>query len=450
MTINNPVNPVSGATVPWSQVRDTVSPNIADIIDANFNTVANSINIQRTSDISISGIGTYVTFNGASKAGTTWSETKWLPCGVDSVRIALFNDALAADFATYNANGGVKVTVQATESASLINPTLSAVLQAMIPVTFGGATSPVYSANPAADQTAATFAPVMIWSDWIPVNNTGVNSPSYLIVRVYYPTGVTGNCGYFASVQLGGRVAKIQALGANAFIGAGATDHTTDTAWSGSPGTSALPTVAQFATRRKVTSIVQYGDSTRQGYYSDGIVESVERYGIAKTLAGTPISVTNRSITSATSPQYFAHFMADVAKGETWDVIVWQHCTVNDVASAANSQIQINQTHEVLRQAKKMGAKVLIDGPYPFVAGTPTGAQTTAYLNARTFCLAMDAPVGYIKSVTYDGLCITVPSAQWLASYNYTGDGLHPNELAMNNYILPQKTAALDALLTAL
>ncbi len=390
-----------------------------------------------TSDISISGLGTLTSFSGSTKGGITWQQTMWLPTGIDSVRIALLSDI--ADVSTYT---GVKASVQCTDGNNLDNPSIGGVLQTFTQVTFGGAPNPIFVAG-------STVLPVPIWSDWMPVTNAGSN-PCYLIVRVWYPGTVAAGGGFARNDQQGGRQVELQALGANGvlrFLGA---DATNNNAAAVASTALTMPVITHIASQINIPSIVQYGDSTRQGYYVNGLVEGVERYGILRTIAGKPTAVSNRGVNGQTCAQYYARFAQDVANGETWNVIIWQVASVNDGASTAITQQDLVYAHAVIRAAKAMGAHIILDGPYPFSAATPSANQNAAYLAVRTFCLQMAAQESYIHAIVYDGLSQNAPTAQWVAALNNAGDGAHPNELAMNSVIYPAKSAAINAVLTGL
>ena len=398
--------------------------------------------VKRTSSIAHSDIATLTTTTGGAVAGTLYAQTIMLPCGVDAVQVApLTNNTAAAGYP--GVLGYVQTSDASGSGSDLKNPYLAGAVQAMQQLTWGGANSPTFP-TPANANIA-----VGPWSDWIPVNNTGSNSPSYLITRFWYPAGLAAGGGYNAVNSQGGRSAEMTALGAGSFYGYALSNVGASNSASLTSGNAALPVLVRFAAQKRVISIAQYGDSTRQGWYGNGVVAAVERYGISKSLAGTPVAVTNRGWSGQTSSQYLARLIADVAAGDRFDVLIWQVASPNDGFSAAISQQQIANAHAAIRIAESIGAHIILDGPYPVTASAPTGNHTLVVKNAKAFCLAMSGVRPGISAITYDALHQAGAYGQWVSAYNNGGDGLHQNELATTSVILPNVTAALNSILNS-
>ena len=418
-------------------ISPAIAPNLADQYRGSA-PVANAS--YRTSDISHSGAGAFNIFSGGTKSNTLWCETLMIPTGIDAVQICPLNNV--ADVSTYT---GILAYVQTSDlsgaGSDLKNPYFSGAVQSMQQVTWAGGNSPTFPSG------AAAQLPNGPWSDWIPVVNTGNNGPSYLLLRVWYPNTVAAGGGYMMVNQQGGRVAKLQALGSNGFYGTAASNVGASNSASLSSAGAAMPILVRFATRKKLVSVGQYGDSTRQGYYGDGIVAAAERYAIARSLAGKPTAISNRGITGQTTTQYLARLQSDIAAGEKFDVLIWQVASPNDGFSAAVSATQINNAHAAIRIAEQIGAKIVLDGPFPMTATTPTANQSLVVNNAKAFCQAMDKIRPGITSIFYDELHMQNAYGRWISSYNQSGDGLHENELAITSVILPNMTAGLDAIM---
>lgn len=385
--------------------------------------------LPRSSGCIGSDIGILSQTSGAWKGNTMWQQTMMLPTGVDAVSVAVYSDV--ADVSTYT---GIKVSVQTTTSANLSNPVDGA---AFTPVTFGGAANPTFVAGSVAD-------PVPIWSDTVPVVNRGIGI-NYLIVRVYYPAGVANGGGMFDANNdgTGSRAAKLSALGAGSLYGYTPPDNTTNTTAPIVITRYALPISVKSNFRKRVPVVWQFGDSTRQGWYGAGSVAAVERWGISKTLAGNPVSVSNNGYSGQTSAQYLARLKRMVAAGQRCDVLVYQIASPNDGFSSAISSAQIAQAHEAIQIAASMKAAIILDGPFPMTQNTPSAAQISVVTNADSFGKAMIGRDVYYAD--YASLHQPAAFGQWVSSYNYNNDGLHPNEAGVAGPILAAQSVALSA-----
>lgn len=381
---------------------------------------------------------------GASKANTLWQETMWIPCGVEAVSIRLPQNVV--DTSTYtNILAYVQTSDASGSGSNFANPYMAGVAQTMQSVTWaGGSASPTFTNAP------DTNTPVGPWSDWIPVNNTGLNTISYLIIRQWWPAGVAAGGGYMTTNVLGGRYVKLAALGAGGLTGTAASNVGASNSATIAPSGAGLLAQVRFATQKRVRVVTAYGDSTTQGFYASGTVSTYERYALSSSLAGTPVAFTNRGASGQTSAQYYNRLVQDVAAGEKFDVIIYRIASVNDTASAAMSQSQISQAHGVLRIAKAMGALVIFEGPMPFTAGTPSANQLLCATNAKNWALNVVSNRPAIGYISYDDLHDATSYGKWNPTYNYTGDGLHPNELGITTVCLPAVTTALTTALESI
>lgn len=389
-----------------------------------------------TSSVSHCGTGVPTGTTGANPAATMWQETLMLPCGVDAVQICPLINAVDASLAT-GLLGYVQTSDLSGTGADLKNPYLGGVAQTMQQVTWGGANSPVFSNAASVNNLSG------VWSDWIPVVNTGA-APSYLILRRYYPAGFTANLGFYNVNAQAGRVSALQALGSNALYGYNGSNVGASNSAAIAVTGSAMPCLVRFASRKRVLSIGVYGDSTRQGWYSNGVVAASERYAASRSLAGKPTASNNRAITNQTGALYLSRLKADIANGDTFDVLVWQVASPNDGYSADISRQQISRAHEAIRIAESIGASIVLDGPYPMTASNPSASVSTVVNNAKAFCEDMHRVRPGIISALYDSLHDPVYYGKWIPGYNNAGDGLHQNEVATTDVILPSLSAAID------
>lgn len=422
------VQPTQSLTAPPGEEL-TVGPD-GTFSDARLNALVSGAGNGRLNG-SVGGVPLYTARSGATKASTMWQQTLMLPDGADAVRIALLSDM--ADVSTYT---GIKAAVQTTNAANLTAP----VSGNLVACTFGGASSPTFSAGNVED-------PVAIWSDWMPVVNRGPGV-NYLIVRHWYPSAVAAGGGYFDASMSGGRYSALASLGVTgaAKVSSTSTDQTTNLAQSLSDTPFTLPLFVQAAYRRKMPVVWQFGDSTRQGFWGNGAVSALERWGISRNLAGRPVSAVNMGYTSQTTAQIIARLRRLVASGQRCDVLVWQIASPNDIPASVTSAQQIAFAAEALALAQQMGAAFVADGPYPITASAPNGTQSAMVAAARDWGQAVVSP-GPLPVVYADYSALHQGGAfgQWVASYNYSGDGLHQNELATTAVILPALSAALAA-----
>jgi lysophospholipase L1-like esterase len=389
----------------------------------------------QSSAVSNSWLGTDTQFSGGSRASTCWQITVPLPCGVDSVQICPTADV--ADVSSYT---GVKYSVQATDGTDTMNPHPG---KTMVAVTFAGAASPTFPSG------ASGYLPAGQWSDWIPVQNTGA-APCALIVRGWYPAGVAAGGGYASGAAVNGVTwaQKMAALGAFGQLYYAGSDKTADNGAAMTILTASMPVMVRIATRKRVPSIWLFGDSTRQGWYADGRVSAVDRWAISESAAGRPTAGSTLGITGQTTTQYLARLKALVAAGDRCDVLVWQVASPNNgLTDSALLAAQIGHAHEAIGIAAKMDARVILDGPFPMATGTPSAAILGIVSGARQFCNDMNGVRSGITSCLYEGLHDPANYGAWVTAYNYSNDGLHPNELATTSVILPQLSAALKSAL---
>lgn len=397
----------------------------------------------RSSDIGHAGMPVVNNAATTFKANTLFQETLDLPCGIDSVQIGVASEA--TDVSTYT---NVKVYTQTTDAtgggADLMNPYLAGAAQTMQSCTFGGAASPTFTAGTVND-------PTYVWSDWTPVVNTGTG-PSALIVRQWYPVGVANGAGYGAVNLYGGRSTTVNSMGGKSayfsVVGAdlGANNNVTTFGVSA----AAIPVMVRFATQQNVTSILNVGDSTRAGWKANGSVAAAERYARAKSLAGVPTAVVNLAVAGQTTTQFLARLSRLAATGYKCDVLIYQVCSPNDdggTFTAATSAKQIANAHSAIRLGAQMGAKVILDGPFPMSAGTPSAGAILCMNAAKAFCLSMSSIRPDVSCCLYEELHDSATYGKWVAAYNASGDGLHENELAVTAVILPKLTAALNAVI---
>lgn len=432
------LGPTAKAMTDLEPARSLTAVQVAALAAATKSRTKIEVRGPLSAGIQRSDTGSFTSLAGATKGNAMWASTVWMPCGVDAVRIGLMNNA--TDVSTYN---GILCYAQTTDGSDLMNPRQGATQLAMQLVTFGGANNPTFVNAPAA------AAPNIVWSDWIPVVNTGVNAPSWLIIRTWYPSGVAAGGGFYAANAFGSRVSVLASLGAPAAYYTAATNVGPGTNSAMTASNAVLPVVVQMATRKAVPCVWMYGDSTRQGYYSDGVVSAAERYGIASTLAGRPVSADSRAISGQTTAEYLRRLRAAVAAGERCDVLVYQVASPNDgFVLGTTSAAQIARAQEAISLARQMGAHIILDGPFPMTATAPTAAQSEVVTNARAFCNDMAAAaLPYVSSCLYEGLHDGSNYGKWDATYNQGGDGLHGNTAGMTTVILPALTAALDSVL---
>lgn len=424
------LEPLRGATLPQMTALAAAVKNGAKL----------DIRGPYSAGVQRSDTGSYTSMAGASKGNALWASTIWLPCGVDAVRIGLVNNA--TDVSTYS---GVLCYAQTTDGSDLMNPRQGATQLAMQLATWNGANNPTFVNAPSAAN------PNIVWSDWVPVVNTGTNSPSWLIVRTWYPNGVAAGGGFYAANAYGSRTAVLATLGAPAAYYTAATNVGPGTNSAMTASNAVLPVVVQLASRKQVPCVWIYGDSTRQGYYSDGVVSAAERYAIASTLAGRPVAADSRAISGQTTAEYIKRLRSAVAAGERCDVLIYQVASPNDgFVAGSTSPAQIARAQEAILLARQMGAHIILDGPFPMTATTPTAAQSEVVTEAQSFCNDMAAAnLPYVSACMYETLHDGTYYGKWNSAYNFSGDGLHQNTTAMTSVIVPAISSAIDAVLFA-
>ncbi|UOD28782.1 hypothetical protein INH39_25575 [Massilia violaceinigra] len=310
------------------------------------------------------------------------------------------------------------------------------------PLTWGGQATPTIPAS----VTSAQFAV----SDILPVNSVPrADVPGALpavVIRVDQIPATGGNYSFVltsaamrtATAANRGRVVQTFNTGADAL-----TNPNVNLNLSGD--TPLIFPIFHYAVPSLTVAVC--GDSTEQ---NDSLVTDVfTSWGYRGCADASspkrPVNYLNLGSSSKTAPEYWARCQEIIAAGVPVDTLVIGPASVNDgytigtiarLFSDAKSRAM-----EIVRFCRANGISNLI-----WIPLLPFNSNTTAQDAYRLEFNAWLATIPGTTTLNFPALGNGATPERWVATMNFSADGIHPSELAIDTVMAPALTAALNAI----
>ena len=196
-----------------------------------------------------------------------------------------------------------------------------------------------------------------------------------------------------------------------------------------------------------VLSVWGVGDSISQ--CSALVTDTVSSWGYRACLDASiqtnPVVYANFGAASQIATTYLANARATLAAGAPPpSVMVINPCSVNDITATPNTRII-----ESMRSTAQQALQLARDYDIPAIIWFPilpynslSGASDLLRTALNTEMAAMAAVAG-VTWMTFSSLGDGAAPERWVAAYNYTSDGIHPNETAIDTIMAPVLLALL-------
>ncbi|MDQ1834657.1 SGNH/GDSL hydrolase family protein [Massilia scottii] len=194
-------------------------------------------------------------------------------------------------------------------------------------------------------------------------------------------------------------------------------------------------------------TVVVAGDSIEQ---NDALVADVfTSWGFrgcadASTPA-RPVNYVNMGASSKGAPEYWLRTQELVAAGIVPDVLVISPPSVNDGYLQANLARNFSdhkaRTLEIVRFARAHGINNVA-----FIPLFPYNSNTVAQEEYRVEFNSWLTTIPGVTTLSFPGLGDGAVPERWAPAYNHLGDGIHPNELAIETILAPVLTAYLNSI----
>lgn len=199
-----------------------------------------------------------------------------------------------------------------------------------------------------------------------------------------------------------------------------------------------------------VLSVWGVGDSITQNdsLVADGISSWVYRACLDVSTPSAPVVFANFGASSQGAAVYLANARAALAAGAPApSVLVVNPCSVNDITSTPNARIVETMrgiAQQTLQLARDYDIPAVVWWPIlPYNALSAPNDTIRTALNAEMQAIAAQCGVSWM---TLPGLGDGAAPERWVPALNYTADGIHPNETAIESIMAPALAAVLRPL----
>lgn len=421
------------------------APGIASVCGAQkwFGSVQNA---KSFNDSGVFSAATYPTYGGGFKVE---AESDF-----DAVRLVWVNRGTGAIVG--KALVGVTETADTSVAASAFHPviggtTYNAVRSAG---SVNGWQAVTWNSAATVSIAAATSAAQIGVSDWMPLSSIpradGGMRPLLLVRAQISQADGSGDFCTYSNAGISAIRTPV-AAGRNRVLQlfTGAAMVNTPASVNGAMGTVTFEVFPEFRYRARALSVFGVGDSIMQdeGLALTGIVTSWGWRGCADaSTAAKPMSWSNVGCAGKAYTEYWARFTTLIAAGVKPSVLVVQPLSVNDYSGAPNnlpyySELGMSRAVLAIEYARANGIpNVCLVPLLPYnslAAGNDTIRKS---YNTKLRALALNMGCGYLDfSALGDG----ASPERWIPAYNYSSDGIHPNETAIDTVMAPALTAYL-------
>lgn len=404
---------------------------------------------------------------GSLLANNTWQVKITAEADFDAVRVIYLNHM--SNTVTVAASVAATETAATDSTANLSDPIVGGTAYAVLDsttdaygwrsVTWAGASS--VSATAAATPTGQIpntpampyVIPSINASDWIPLRSVpradGGTLP--LLLLRFYIDGAANAFGYTADATKyplmrtvtaanRGRIVQMSNVGNN-----GVTNPAFKPSFLGS---TAIPFAIQFRCRRRGATVLVVGDSITE---NNGLVaDRLSNWGLRAcadlSTAGFPIAAVNCGCSSMPTTTYWQHGkqMLNAIKPDVAVYAVWSpnNQPFTDAAlTRYNVSNMLAQAQDFVDYCQQNGVTPILLTGIPYVSMTESTDPERKWLVAEVnkmgsggHCIVVDTNAAIGDGATPERI---------KSAYNY-GDGIHPNESAIESVIVPLIKAAIQ------
>ncbi len=313
-------------------------------------------------------------------------------------------------------------------------------------VTWGG--------NATVDHPAANTAAQVKVSDWIPLSSvprTDGGTRPLLLIRNEHDGAAQGGFATFSNALVSTlQTSSVSARGRLLQMFTGASMVSTPSAVNGAMGTATYEVFPEFKYAVPSLNVCGVGDSILQGE-SLALTGGVTTWGwrgcADASTPQRPINWMNCGAAAKQYTEYWTRFTELFNAGYLPDVLVVQPFSINDYSG------DIPNFNGFIEQAKAR-AQTIFEFCFTnricsliFVPLLPYNSLTTADDNKRkAFNVWLKDFAASVGAYYMDcsGVGDGATPERWVAAYNYTSDGIHPNEAGIDAVLAPALTAILN------
>ena len=308
-------------------------------------------------------------------------------------------------------------------------------------VTWAGAAS----VNIASGASAAQYAV----SDWIPLSSiarTDGGTRPLLMIRSQHDGSVDGNFAFLNTAHCASNRTSSAANRGRIVQTCGLTTGVSVPSNTGTLSNNAFEIFPIFRYRKPSLSVMVAGDSTEQ---NDALVSAtLTSWGwrgcADASSTGRPVGYLNFGCASKTSAEYWSRAQEAITAGVVPDVLVISPASVNDGYSNLDRTFETARSRalEIIEYCRTKGVRFLCF--IPLLPYNSNNASQDGYRTAfNAFLQTLAASNPGVSTLTFSGLGDGAVPERWVGAMNYSSDGIHPNETAIDTIMAPALTAYL-------
>jgi len=389
-------------------------------------------------------------------SSATWTQTVKMEVEAPFHAVRLMWRNIATNAMNNNTSVvGVTETNDNSTSGLMASPTIGGTTYQVVAGagSINGWRASTYAGGSSVNLAAATTAQQYAISDETPLTSIARadgGSRPLLLYRNFHNGATDGSWAFIGSLNASLRTASAPMRNRTIAISQASSDAiTTLTAGFAltTTGMECYPIVRHTVPALSVWGV---GDSITQnsGLVADAVSSWGYRACLDASTPSNPVVYANFGASSQTAAVYLSNARAALAAGAPApSVMVVNPCSVNDISSTPNARIVESMRYyaqETLRLARDYDIPVVVWWPLlPYNALNSAGDAFRTALNAEMQAIAAQCGVYWIS---FGGLGDGANPERWVPAMNYSSDGIHPNETAIDTLMAPALAGLLRSL----